>query len=409
MEMKEKFNIFIFAPDFYPTNGGFANAITNFVLELSQHKKINKIIVFTPIKLKNNKELDSKKIVVIRRTYLNIFGTTFLTPFWWIRYVESLIRRYKISYIFYETGKVPVFGLLLNRVAKKYKIPFIVRVHASADTESIKFPRSFYERLLYFFGKKFYRSVENITATNTYHLEYIKSNFLDSNPFLIGYKNFYVIPNIIKSKSNGSMRENDRIKKEVLSYLSRYNVFFTLGRLDEAGYVLKGIVDLIYAVYLIKIREEKLLKNTKFLIVGRGNRKKFIESKIKKLKLDKHFVLYDYLSNKMVHFLQSRVTASILLSRSEGLSMFALEALYNGSPLLFTKVGGLVDLIEEGKNGYFVEPQNIEDIAKKLKMFLLLKKDEIEKMKKESKRIYKEKFDNKKTIERFIEFLEIIR
>jgi UDP-glucose:(heptosyl)LPS alpha-1,3-glucosyltransferase len=56
----------------------------------------------------------------------------------------------------------------------------------------------------------------------------------------------------------------------------------------------------------------------------------------------------------------------VLPSESEGFPLSALEAAASGLPLLTTRVGGLLELLDDGKNGYFIR-RDAEDIANRLK------------------------------------------
>ena len=44
--------------------------------------------------------------------------------------------------------------------------------------------------------------------------------------------------------------------------------------------------------------------------------------------------------------------------------MSILEAMGYGLPIVATNVGGIPQLVENGKNGYMVEPGKIDDFAK---------------------------------------------
>lgn len=61
---------------------------------------------------------------------------------------------------------------------------------------------------------------------------------------------------------------------------------------------------------------------------------------------------------------------SILPSLMEATSISGLEAMATSLPLVGTRVGGIPDLIEEGKNGYLCDPANEEDLAEKIKALL---------------------------------------
>jgi glycosyltransferase involved in cell wall biosynthesis len=50
-------------------------------------------------------------------------------------------------------------------------------------------------------------------------------------------------------------------------------------------------------------------------------------------------------------------------SRSEGLSIAAMEAMAVGRPVVAFRVGGVGDVVHHGKTGYLVEPGNIEGFA----------------------------------------------
>ena len=59
-----------------------------------------------------------------------------------------------------------------------------------------------------------------------------------------------------------------------------------------------------------------------------------------------------------------------LPSYREGLPKSLLEAASAGKPIVATDVPGCREIVEDGKNGYLVEPQNSADLAEKLEMLL---------------------------------------
>ena len=61
---------------------------------------------------------------------------------------------------------------------------------------------------------------------------------------------------------------------------------------------------------------------------------------------------------------------SILPSLMEATSISGLEAMATSLPLVGTRVGGIPDLIEDGKNGFLCEPANDADLADKIQKLM---------------------------------------
>ena len=53
-------------------------------------------------------------------------------------------------------------------------------------------------------------------------------------------------------------------------------------------------------------------------------------------------------------------------SVKEGLSYTIIETMLNGLPIIATKVGGNPELIEDGKTGFLVEPQDSSALTNKI-------------------------------------------
>ena len=60
----------------------------------------------------------------------------------------------------------------------------------------------------------------------------------------------------------------------------------------------------------------------------------------------------------------------VLASKSECYGMVTVEALVSGLPVIGTNDGGTVSLIEPGRNGFLVEPRNVEELTQALKALL---------------------------------------
>jgi glycosyltransferase involved in cell wall biosynthesis len=58
--------------------------------------------------------------------------------------------------------------------------------------------------------------------------------------------------------------------------------------------------------------------------------------------------------------------ALVLPSSNEGTPVSAIEALAAGRPVVATRVGGVPDVVQEGKDGFLVEPGATDDLADRL-------------------------------------------
>ena len=100
---------------------------------------------------------------------------------------------------------------------------------------------------------------------------------------------------------------------------------------------------------LIKIFNE--LPNYTLTVIGNGSEKsaleRFAKENIKFLgSINNHEIQTEYLANNMV----------ILLSQHETWGLVVEEALYFGRPVIISKYAGACDLIDDGVNGYIVDP-----------------------------------------------------
>jgi N-acetyl-alpha-D-glucosaminyl L-malate synthase BshA len=102
---------------------------------------------------------------------------------------------------------------------------------------------------------------------------------------------------------------------------------------------------------------------SKLLLVGDGPEYTLIASLIKQLKLEEKVLFLGKQEN--VEELFSISDLKLLLSEKESFGLVLLEAMACGVPCIGTRIGGIPEVIEDGKTGYICELGDIKEIAAK--------------------------------------------
>lgn len=150
------------------------------------------------------------------------------------------------------------------------------------------------------------------------------------------------------------------------SFAKRYGVSFDspvigiVGRLDPV----KGHVDFIEAA-------KQLISDglqAQFLIVGDGDLRETLEAKVAALNLSEHIRFMGHQDN----ILEIMALFDILIccSHSEGLGLVVAEAMALKIPVIATDVGGLPEIVVDGKTGFVVPKGDVSSIAKSAKKLL---------------------------------------
>jgi glycosyltransferase involved in cell wall biosynthesis len=104
------------------------------------------------------------------------------------------------------------------------------------------------------------------------------------------------------------------------------------------------------------------------VIAGEGPLRPALESLIAELGLSSRVRLLGFRSDTIS--LYQALDVFVLSSRREGLPNVVLEAMAMGVPVVATRVGGLLELVEPGRNGLLVEPDSVADLARAVERLL---------------------------------------
>jgi glycosyltransferase involved in cell wall biosynthesis len=149
------------------------------------------------------------------------------------------------------------------------------------------------------------------------------------------------------------------------SKLDNQKVILYLGRLSEV----KGL-DLLIHSFKILARENNDLK---LILVGDGEQKNYLISLVSKLNLSERISFVGRFDGPELLAWYKIAHCFVLPSRYEPYGAVINEALLAGTPVVCSKYAGSCDLIETGKNGYVVDPEDVEYMAKAIKKGVALK------------------------------------
>jgi glycosyltransferase involved in cell wall biosynthesis len=118
-------------------------------------------------------------------------------------------------------------------------------------------------------------------------------------------------------------------------------------------------------------------KNFTLNIVGKILNQDYYElltKKIKEYKLENKINFLGRVTDEILKELYKKSHLFVFLSIWEGYGMVVAEAASFGLPVIASRLPSLEPLIEEGYNGFFVEINEIDEIAKKIDLLIENKK-----------------------------------
>jgi glycosyltransferase involved in cell wall biosynthesis len=155
-----------------------------------------------------------------------------------------------------------------------------------------------------------------------------------------------------------------RKAKEELGFNPDDIAVLSVGRL----YARKGLFTLIESMPAVVRRFPRV----KFIISGKGqsNEMKKLVSHATRLGVRDHIVFTGYFPDRKLPRLYQAADVFAFSTFYENLPFAVLEALSTGLPVVTTRVGGIPEMIEDGKNGFLVQPFNSRELSDRVVYFL---------------------------------------
>jgi len=177
------------------------------------------------------------------------------------------------------------------------------------------------------------------------------------------YQYFKVIPVSISPEVKKSVVKEYRLPDEQVMMIHNGIDFREITPKEEYG-IEKGMIRIIH---IGRFSEQKnhigLIESFKIVhdsvpstilkLIGAGDLEKIIKDKIKELELEDSIELLGLKSNVYPYLNESDIF--VLASFWEGMPISLIEAMATGLPIVATAVGGVQDMIDDGKTGLLVD------------------------------------------------------
>lgn len=178
-----------------------------------------------------------------------------------------------------------------------------------------------------------------------------QSKFLMNALEKLNYNNLEYSPNFIDwGKKKTSKQVNMQKNSPYILYA---------GRLIE----LKGISYLLEAFKIVL----KTFPEIKLVIAGEGMEMKNLKSYAFKLSISDRVEFLNKVPHETLFSLYQKASLSVLVSVGlENSPLNIIESFSTGTPVVASNIGGIPELVVNGKTGYLFEPRNSQDLATKI-------------------------------------------
>jgi glycosyltransferase involved in cell wall biosynthesis len=316
----------------------------------------------------------------------NVFGNVFIHssnksiifhPWFILKKGAELYREQKFD-IFGVHSYPPFYNDIGGRwLFNKIKTPYVLEVmHIVGHPKSGDFKEWFYKILNIIFLRFSARKAKAIRVINQKQVPGFLKKFGIKEIKIKYAPAFYIDFNTFKPADSGK----------------KYDLVFS-GRLVKN----KGIHLLLEAIKKLKAQNSSL----KTVIIGDGPLKLKIQKFVEENKLEENIELSGWLpSIEDLAKFYNQAKILVMPSFNEGGPRVTLEAMACKVPVITSRVGIMLDIINENENGLFID-WNVNDIADKIS--LLLKNDQLYKKIVENGYQTVQQFERKKSIKNYAE------
>ena len=336
--------LMIVTPYYYPNIGGVQNYAKNIAEGLRRKYDWDVIVVTSNYNKHTYKEEKINGLKVYRLPFWFKFSNTPINPFWYF-FIKNIIKKEKPD-IVNAHSPVPFMSDIVSINCKD--IPFVLTYHSgsmikgNAKTDILI---RLYENIFLYHTIK--RAKKIVCVSDFVRLVFLKDHT---------GKSVTITPSVDTKKF---FAKNFSIKNK--------NKVIFVGRIDKAS-EWKGTTYLLDAINLVK---EKIPK-VKLQLAGSGDALEGYQQYVKKNKLGKFVRFLGALKGrKLVNaYRNTNVLVLPSITEAESFGIVLIEAMACKIPVIGTRIGGIPSVIDHGKTGLLVKPENADELAEAIYMIL---------------------------------------
>jgi len=342
--------ILIYTHRFPPSRGGMETQSLNLARGLQESGK--EVTVLAPSYTSDEKKLDeTHDFKVIRIPFIGRKWIPLLKYILGFFYLVIVLQRFKPDIVFFIHKETHIVGGIFPFLPCKY----MVRAAARPDFLSYSLKEFWLIPVIFVIRKMYSRATKIICHSYTVREVLEKSHISMDNVVVIcsGVEtNFLSEPPNVEALAK--LRDRFGITKEE-------KVILTIARAVRR----KGYDSVINALPQVLKEFPKI----KYLIVGEGEYKGTVEALVERLGLRDKVIFTGEISHQDIIHFYDLCDVFVMPNRAisgkiEGLPNALLEAAARGKPIVAGANFGSMEVVDDGRTGYLVDPDNLDEIRR---------------------------------------------